>query len=116
MDTTTKTRPLTFGELHLMFERFQIMLEDKDPRNIKHSIENFIKGENFRRNLFPENKIEEAVEESVDMIQNFSKGYIKCIEDLHKWNEGLGKPDIAVHNRLVTLERNMNNKVKELLS
>ncbi len=33
-----------------------------------------------------------------------------------EWNGGLGKPDIAIHNRLIGLERNINKRSSELLS
>jgi len=43
------TRPLEFGELHLILVRFQIMLEEEPDR---YTIEEFIELEDFRRNLF----------------------------------------------------------------
>lgn len=55
-----------------------------------------------------------AVESGAAMIKHFTHGYMKCIESLFEWNDGLGKPDIALHNRLVSLENGLNKRVSDL--
>lgn len=44
-----KTRPLTLGDLEIMFIRYKIMIEEEPDRY--NTIE-FIEQEDFRRNLF----------------------------------------------------------------
>jgi len=44
------TRPMSFGELTLMFHRFKIMMEEEPNRCTP---EEFIQGENLRRGIFP---------------------------------------------------------------
>ncbi len=46
-----QTRPMKYGELYLILQRFQLKLEDNE--NIfQNPIDEFIKQENFRRDLF----------------------------------------------------------------
>ena len=44
-----ETRPLSFGELCLILERFKIMIEDEPKR---FTVEEFIEQEDHRRTLF----------------------------------------------------------------
>jgi hypothetical protein len=44
-----ETRPLNFGELHLILLRFKFMLEEEPNR---YTIEEFIEQEDFRRKIF----------------------------------------------------------------
>lgn len=60
--------------------------------------------------------IEKAVDEGVDLIKNMRKGYLSCIEELHKWNGGLDNPcHLDLYNKLITVEKEVNERASELL-
>lgn len=59
---------------------------------------------------------EKEVKETVLMINNFKNGYLSCISELHRWNNGTDDPcHIDLYNHLITIENKINERVSDLL-
>lgn len=62
------TRPLAYGELHIILTRFQLTLEDETA--VDKSVSEHIRQENFRRNIFPKVEAKYMWEIFVPTISN----------------------------------------------